>query len=136
MTAQDVLNELKKLGNEQTKKTWLRHGAKEPVFGVRIGDMKPIQKKIKKNHQLSLDLYDSENADAMYFAGLIADETKITKKDLQKWVKAANWNMHSQYTVPWVAAESRYGWELGLEWIESKKDNIAISGWSTLYSLV
>src|SRR5262245_2522718 len=101
MTAQEVLCELQALGTEQTKKTWLRHGAREPVFGVKIGDMKKIQKKIKKDYQLALNLYASDNADAMYFAGLIADETKMTKKDLQKWALAANWHMISMYTVPW-----------------------------------
>jgi 3-methyladenine DNA glycosylase AlkD len=136
MTAHEVLAELQSLGTEQTKKTWMRHGAKEPVFGVKIGDMKPIQKRIKKDYQLALDLYDSENADAMYFAGLIADETKMTKKDLQKWAAAAQWNMHSQYTVPWIAAESRFGWELGNQWIDSKKEHVAVAGWGTLASLV
>jgi hypothetical protein len=38
--------------------------------------------------------------------------------------------------VPWVAAGSRYGRELALEWIESKKENVAVAGWSTLSSLV
>lgn len=136
MTAQEVLCELQALGTEQTRKTWLRHGAKEPVFGVKIGDMKKIQKKIKKDYQLALDLYASENADAMYFAGLIADEAKMTKKDLQKWAAAANWYMISMYTVPWIAAESKFGWELAREWIDSKKENVAIAGWSTLSSLV
>jgi 3-methyladenine DNA glycosylase AlkD len=135
MTAQEVLCELQALGTEQTKKTWLRHGAQEPVFGVKVGDMKKIQKKIKKDYQLALDLYASENADAMYFAGLIADETKMTKKDLQKWAAAANWYMISMYTVPWIAAESKFGWELAKEWIDSKKENVAIAGWSTLSTL-
>jgi hypothetical protein len=39
-------------------------------------------------------------------------------------------------TVAWVAAESRHGWDLALEWIESKNENVAVIGWSTLSSLV
>jgi hypothetical protein len=39
-------------------------------------------------------------------------------------------------TVPWVAAGSRYGHELALEWIESKHQDIAAAGWATLSSLV
>jgi len=81
---------------------------------VWIGDMKPLQKKIKKNYQLALDLYDTGVSEAMYLAGLIADETKMTKQDLQKWAENAYWAMISEYTVPWVAAESRYGWDMGL----------------------
>jgi hypothetical protein len=38
----------------------------------------------------------------------------------------------NEYTVPWIAAESNHGWELGLKWISSKKENVQSSGWSTL----
>lgn len=44
--------------------------------------------------------------------------------------------MISEYTVPWIAAESKYGWELGMEWIESKDESVASAGWATLSSLV
>lgn len=136
MTYKEVMRELEKLGNAQTKKTWANHGAQEPFWGVKIGDMKPIQKKIKKDYELSIQLYNSGNADAMYFAGLIADEKKITKEDLQHWVEKANWSMISEYTVAWIAAESFYGWMLGMEWIDSPDPKIASSGWATLSSVV
>ena len=44
--------------------------------------------------------------------------------------------MLSEYTVPWIAAESRFGWELALEWIESERENIASSGWATISNLL
>ncbi len=136
MTAKDVLAQLKKLGTEQTKKTFLRHGAKEPFFGVKVGDLKVLQKKLKTNHALALELYDSGNSDAMYLAGLIADPAEFTKADLRAWAKKAYWNMLSGYTVPWVAAESRFGRELALDWIDSDNEQIANCGWSTYSSLV
>ncbi len=137
MTSKEVMQQLEKMADAQTKKTLVRHGANEPFFGVKIADMKQaIQKKVKKDYQLSKDLYDTGNGDAQYLAGLIADETKMTKKDLDKWVKNANWQMISEYTVGWIAAESAHGWELGREWIDSKKDSIASSGWSTLAGVV
>src|SRR5262249_34101227 len=90
----------------------------------------------KMDYQLALDLYDTGISDAMYFAGLIADDAKMTKKDLQKWVEKAYFPLLSEYTVAWVAAGSKHGRELALEWIDSKKENIASSGWATLSSLV
>src|SRR6266567_1581388 len=129
MTAKDIVAELKKLGNAQTKKTWMTHGAQEPCLGVKVEDMKKIQKRVKMDYQLALDLYDTGIADAMYLAGLIADDAKMTKKDLQKWVKKANCGLLSEYTVPWVAAESNHGRELALEWIDSKQPSEAASGW-------
>ncbi len=136
MTTQEVLAQLKKLGSEQTKKTLMRHGAKEPFFGVKVGDLKTIQKKIKKDHALALELFDTGNTDAMYLAGLIADPLKMTKPQLQKWVKAAYWYMLSCYTVPWVASESPFGRELALDWIGTDSEQIAAAGWSTYACLL
>jgi 3-methyladenine DNA glycosylase AlkD len=136
MTAKDVVAELKKFANAQTKKTWMNHGAQEPCLGVKIGDMKKIQKRVKMDYQLALDLYDTGIADAMFLAGLIADDAKMTRKDLQKWIKGASWDAVAEYTVPWVASASPHGRELALKWIESKDEAIASAGWQTYSSMV
>ncbi|HEY4208492.1 MAG TPA: DNA alkylation repair protein [Puia sp.] len=135
MTVKEIMTQLEALGSQQIKNILLKHGVKEPFFGVRVGDMKPIQKKIKKDYQLARDLYATGNADAMYLAGLIADDAKMTKKDLQGWVKNAVSSNINEYTVPWVAAEGQYGYELAMEWIDSKEPHIAAAGWSTLANL-
>jgi hypothetical protein len=132
MTVKEIMAELKSKGEENIKKILLKHGVKEPFFGVKVQNLKPIQKKIKMDYQLAKDLYATGNADAMYLAGLIADDAKMTRADLQTWVKEAVSQNISEYTVPWVAAGSRYGLELALEWIDSKKEHIAAAGWATL----
>jgi hypothetical protein len=52
LTAKQILEELKPLGRDSIKKVLLNHGVREPFFGVKIGDMKNIQKRIKKDYQL------------------------------------------------------------------------------------
>ena len=136
MTADEIVAQLKPLGTDTYKKVLLNHGISEPVFGVKIEELKKIQKKIKMDYRLALDLYDTGIYDAMYLAGLIADDRKMTRRDLQHWVEKASSANLSQYTVPWVAAESKHGRELALEWIESNSESVASSGWATLSGLV
>lgn len=136
MTKEEVLAELESYGNDQTKKTLMKHGAKEPLFGVKVADLKKIIKKIKKDQHLAEELYATGNSDAMYLAGLIADEKTITKATLKKWIKTAYWSYLSEYTVPWIAADSPHGWDLALEWIEHKEETIAAAGWGTFNSLL
>jgi 3-methyladenine DNA glycosylase AlkD len=136
MTAAEIVQELKPLGSESIKKVLLKHGIKEPLFGVKVEELKKIQKRIKKDYQLALDLYDTGIYDAMYLAGLIADDIKMTKKDLQRWVSNASCAALCGSTVSWVASESLHGWDLALEWIDSKKETVAATGWTTLSSLV
>jgi hypothetical protein len=135
MTAAEVLRELKSLGSDSIKRVLMKHGAREPIFGVKVEDLKKIQKRVKVDHALALDLYDTGVSDAMYLAGLIADDAQMTRRDLQRWLKGATWGMISEYTVPWVAAGSRHGWDLALEWIESDKEAVAAAGGQTLSSL-
>src|SRR5215510_11718079 len=125
MTAKEIIAELKKFRTEQTRKMWLKYGAKEPCLGVKVQDMKKIQKRVKMDYQVALDLYDTGIADAMYLAGLIADDAKMTKKDLQKWIEGATWGMVAEFTVPWVASAGPHGREMALKWIEAKDEAIA-----------
>ncbi len=136
MTVKDIMAELEAKGNDGVKNIFLKHGIKEPLFGVKIEYLKVIQKKVKKDYQLAKDLYATGNADAMYLAGLIADEDKMTKKDLSLWVKQAESTNISEYAVPWIAAESHFGYELALEWIDSKTEHVATAGWATLSSVM
>jgi len=130
-----IMRELEALGSESIRKVLRKHGALDPFFGVRIGDMKQIVKRIKVNYQLALDLYDTGNYDAMYLAGLIADDAQMTRKDLNKWAKHAQ-SGHCSSTVPWVAAGGPVGMELAREWIAAKEDRTVAIGWSTWCSLL
>jgi hypothetical protein len=136
MTAQEIVDQLKPLGLESYKRTMLTHGAKEPLYGVKIEELKKFQKQIKKDYQLSKDLYDTGIYDAMYLAGLVADETKMTAADIEAWLAGAKSLPIAEFTVPWIASESAHGRELGLKWIESNDVSTASAGWQTLNGYV
>lgn len=136
MTTEQIMRELEKKGSESIRKIFQNHGNINPMYGVKVADLKIIQKKIKKDHQLAMELFSTGNYDAMYLAGLIADESKMSRKDLQQWAERSNSKGISEYTVAWVAAESAYGWELGMKWIDSPKENIATAGWNTLSGVI
>lgn len=136
MELEETMSALQKLGTEQTRKTWARHGATGEYFGVKIGDMKGLLKKIKGRQHLAMELYDSGNLDAMYLAGLVADGARMSKKELEGWAKAARCPLISEFTVPWVASESPLARELAIKWIDSKQEHLACAGWNTYCGIV
>ena len=136
MTVPEIMAYLEANGSESIKKILLKHGIREPFFGVKIEHLKVIQKQVKKDYQLAKDLYATGNSDAMYLAGLIADDDQMSKADLQDWVNRAVSQNIIDYTVPWVATGSKYGYELALEWIDSADVNVVTAGWSTLANWV
>lgn len=112
------------------------HGVTGPLYGVKVEELKKYEKAIKKDYQLALDLFETGVYDAIYLAGLIADESKMTKNDLRSWLEKASSDVVAEFAVAWVAAEGPHGWELALEWIDSPDEKAQVVGWGTLSSLV
>lgn len=136
MTAQHILSEIEPLGTEGYRRVLRNHGITGPLFGVKIEELKKYEKAIKKDYQLALDLFDTGVYDAMYLAGLIADESRMTKDDLRDWLKKATSDVVAEFAVAWVAADGPHGWDLALEWIDSPDEKAAVAGWGTLSSLL
>jgi len=111
--------------------------ATENMYGVSVADLKVIAKTIKGQQALACELYATGNMDAMYLAGMVADGSKMTAKELNAWAEgAANLQMIAEYTVPWVTVENSTGRELALQWMKSKKERVACAGWCTYSGLV
>ncbi|PFG03436.1 DNA alkylation repair protein [Bacillus sp. es.034] len=130
MDLETVMQELEVLGKERTKKMYLSNGAREPVFGVATGAMKPMAKEIKKNQALAEELYATGNYDAMYFAGVIADPKAMTEADFDRWIEGAYFYMLSDNVVSVTLAEADIAQEVADKWIESGDELKMSAGWS------
>ena len=137
-TVKAIMGQLEASGREKSRKIYAKHGmAADRSFGVSVADMKKIAKTIKGEQGLACDLYDTGNLDAMYLAGIVADGSQMTRKQLDAWAKgSAGMSMVSEYTVPWVAVESRHARDLALKWIKAKTEHVASAGWSTYAGIV
>lgn len=136
LTLDEVMDKLESMGSEQTKRTFLNHGATGLLFGVKVGDLKKLVKDVKKDQALARALFETGNSDAMYLAGLTVNPKTATKEMLQKWAEAADWYMIAEFTVAWVAAESPFALELAREWMSSPDEMVATAGWSTYANYV
>ena len=85
MNLTETLQLLESLGSAQTQNTWRRHGAADPIFGVKFGDLAKLQKRIKIDHGLAAELWKTGNHDARLLACMVADATAITEKELKAW---------------------------------------------------
>lgn len=132
----EIMAELEQLGNETTKSTLIRHGAPEEIFGVKVGDLKKVAKRIKGQQQLALDLYATGNSDAMYLAGIVADGAAMNRATLQKWATNSKWYMIAEYSVPGVACENTAARDLAMKWICAKKEIVQTCGWTTYSGIV
>jgi len=137
-TVQSIMADLKAKGSESTRKIYARHGMPaDRVFGVSVANLKIIAKGIKGDKKLACDLYETGNVDAMYLAGIVADGSQMTEKQLDAWAKLADGlPMISEYTVPWLAVESPHACALAAKWIKAKQESVAACGWCTYSGIV
>jgi 3-methyladenine DNA glycosylase AlkD len=130
----DVMKALEKAGSAQTRKTYARHGAAEPMFGVSFATLATLAKKIGVDHDLALRLWDTGNFDARNLAFKIADPARMTAADLDRWATDTEVRMCSGY-VSMLAAEGPDGLSTAKRWLSSKSEHHRCAGWGVVSQL-
>lgn len=131
MILQDVMSKLESLGTEQTRKTYRRHGTGDKVFGVSFADLKVITKKIKQDHQLACQLWETENADARSLATMILDPKQLDEKTAFNWVSKMHSYMHIGLLSGCIA-QSNFTGKVIEEWVDSDNEFVRSSAYDTL----
>ena len=119
MESSEIMRELGALGKDLLKKRYVGNGAKEPLFGVAAGAMKPLAKKIGKNQRLAEELYATGNYDAMYFAGIIAEPDIMDEDDFNRWMERAYFFMLSDFVVAVTLSEAEIAKTAAEKWLDS-----------------
>lgn len=128
MSLDETMRALEKAGSAQARKTYARHGAKEPMFGVSFATMKTLVKRIGVDHELAMSLWKTGNHDARILAMKIADPTQMKSADLDRWAKANSVRMCAGY-VAMLAAEGPSGPAKAKEWFASSDESLRANGW-------
>jgi DNA alkylation repair enzyme len=119
----EVMSALEKAGSAQTRKTYARHGAVGPMFGVSFADLKVLVKRIKVDHDLAHALWNTGNLDARMLAVKIADPRLMSPKDLDRWALDTGRGCDA-YLAHLAAGVSRAD-----AWLKSKSEAQRRCGW-------
>jgi 3-methyladenine DNA glycosylase AlkD len=134
MTAEALLEELRGLGSEQTRKTYRRHGATGDLFGVSYADLGKLKKRVKVNHAVALGLWDTGNHDARTLATMVADPRTASAGELQRWVDEAD-SHGLMDAVAGFAAQTPHARTLLARWMADPRELVARAGWRVLAHL-
>ncbi|MFT0564417.1 DNA alkylation repair protein [Bacillus cereus] len=134
MLLEEVMRQLEEYGSEQNRKTYKNHGAKEPLFGVSFANLKLLKKKIKKDHDLAVELWETKNMDAMTLATYILDPKKITTEQLNSWIQDVDYYCLMDVLMTSICT-SPIAIERMEEWIKSNDEWIGRAGWSLLANI-
>ena len=145
MTPDETLKQLKVLGTAKVRAQNAKSGAGDNQFGVSLGDIRVLAKKIRTNHELALSLWTTGNVDARFLATLLIEPRKLSAKEMDRmvrsltFVRVADWliayvvRQHPDKEAlrrDWMAADDRWaaraGWDLTAERVGKSPDGLDI----------
>ena len=91
--ADAVVAELKKLGTQRTRDGMARYAIpSEHAFGVPMATMQAVAKRLGRNHELALALWDTGWYEARTVAALIDEPARVTAAQMDRWAREfGNW---------------------------------------------
>ncbi|EEL34229.1 hypothetical protein bcere0019_26880 [Bacillus cereus Rock3-28] len=134
MLLEEVMQQLEEYGTEQNRKTYKNHGAKEPLFGVSFANLKLLKKKIKKDHNLAISLWETKNMDAMTLATYILEPKNVTSDQLNSWIRDVDYYCLMDVLMTAICT-SPIAIERMEEWTKSDDEWIGRAGWSLLANI-
>jgi 3-methyladenine DNA glycosylase AlkD len=116
-TSPACLAALRKLGKKRNVEGMARFGIiAKNVYGVSKPKMDILARRIGKDHNLALALWDSGVHDAKILAGMIDEPTKVTAAQMNRWVRDFdNWDL-CDGTCCHLFVFAHAAWDRAVEW--------------------
>lgn len=135
-TQNQVVTELRKLSNQKNLEGQARFGIDvSNSFGVSIPDQRMLAKKIGKDHELALKLWETGYREARIVATMIDDPAQVTKSQMNSWVKDFNsWDLCDQCCNN-LFTKTSFAHSKALEWSKSKSEFIKRAGFVLMATL-
>lgn len=143
MTVKEVLAQLKSLGDDARRKHNAKVGpdgtaAPDNQFGVLMGDIRKIARKIKTDHELALRLWDTGNVEAQHLATLIIKPTSLSADQVDTMTRSTTCAAVAEWLNSYVVAQHPEKESLREKWMKAKEKDrwAARAGWHLTASRV
>lgn len=130
MTTQELLSTFESLGNEKTREINRKHGAGDNQFGVHLAEIRNIAKKIKKNHELGLELWATGNVEAMLLATLILKPKELTRDEIDRMAHEITYFKVADWFNDYLIRLTNHVDSLRVTWIQDPHECSGRMGWS------
>jgi len=130
MTLKETLEQLEALIDERTRAHNMKKGVGKNQYGVKLGDIRKIAKKIKTNHMLALELWKTENFDAQMLAILIIRPNELTSDELDAMVRSVKYERVADWINSYVVKLHPDNETLRQKWMMDENPMAARAGWN------
>lgn len=136
MTVAEILSQLEALGDAARRKHNTKMGAPENQFGVKMGDIRALARKIKPDQNLARELWETGNVEAQLVATLLFHPASLTTADLDRLTRSTTCSQVADWLNSYVVAEHPEKESLREKWMKAKDRWAARAGWNLTASRV
>lgn len=129
MTVNEILAHFESLGDDARRKYNAKAGAPDNQFGVKLGDLRTMAKKLKTDHELALQLWDTGNVEAQLLATLIMKPKSLTSEALDALTRSATCSQVADWLNSYVVADHPEKDALREKWMQDTDRWAARAGW-------
>ena len=129
MTLSEALKQLKALGNAKVRAQNAKSGAGDNQFGVSLGDIRTVAKKIRTNHELAVSLWATGNVDAQFLATLLIQPKKLSATEMDRMVRSITFVRVADWLLAYVVRQHPDKETLRRDWMTADDPWAARAGW-------
>lgn len=129
MTVKETLKQLTALGTEKVRAQNAKGGAPDNQFGVSLGDIRTLSKKIRTDHPLALSLWETGNVDAQFLATLLIRPKKLSAKEMDGMVRSITFVRVADWLIAYVVRQHPDKEALRQAWMADDHGWAARAGW-------
>jgi 3-methyladenine DNA glycosylase AlkD len=136
MTKSEALAWLKQQGSHRNVEGLARYGiVAKRAFGVPMGALLSLSKKLGRDQALSLALWDSGWYEARLLAALVGDPKQVTRRQMYAWAASfENWGDCDTVCFK-LFDQSPFAWECAPKWCASPKVFVKRGGFALMACL-
>jgi len=111
--------------NDRGIANWIKHDpsdGKWSSYGIGLTQLRKFAKRIGKNHELALELWEEPNIECRQLSPLVDDPNSITREQVDRQVSGLGFWMLSHVYCGAVFGNLPFSRELAEEWFESEDD--------------
>lgn len=125
----EVLDQLRALGDAKIRSHAVRQGAGDDQFGVRLGDIRKMAKKIGPERELAMALWETGNVDARLLSVLLLRPKMLSATEVDQMVRSLRVIQVADWLNAYVIKDHPDKETLRLQWMDSTDPMSARSGW-------
>jgi 3-methyladenine DNA glycosylase AlkD len=125
----EVMEWLERKGTRRTIEGMARYGIHaERAFGVSMGTLHSLSKRLGKDHALSLALWDTGWYEARLLAALVGDPERVTRRQMNAWAAGfENWADCDTVCFK-LFDRTPFAWEKARQWPASRHELVKRGG--------